>query len=651
MNPLRQLTFAAAICMAAVFANAAPEQPADAIAARLLPPVQSLQAVAGEVVLTKTAALSLDAASGQVGRYFATRLRRGTGWPVPVAENGFIRFEIAANGQGSPEAYTLKITPAGITLRANSPAGIARGAETLLQLMPPAVYGASQCDAITLPVVDIADAPQFAWRGFHLDVSRKFQTKGTILKLLEGIASAKLNVFHWHLTDDQGWRLPIEGYPKLTENGPAYTRADIQDVVTRAAELGITILPEVDMPGHSGASCRAYPEISILNDKGQPAGTMNPGAEASYTFIEAVMKDVAAQFPNSPYVHIGADEVGSGGWKKDAQCLALMAKENLKGSHELYLHFINRAVAIAKKYGKRTIAWDEALDAKNDPSLITMSWRGMAPGVAAAKLGRQVIFTPTPVLYIDHANTRSKNNHRAYSGHPAYLNHMYYSNAGIPAVPPEKRSLVMGAQVCLWGECVRSDEHMFQLGFPRAYALGENLWMPRERLDWAAFLRRLEPQRQRLDAMKIPYFWEPETLGITVGGWKAGEVAAKKGVIEIPLPKFSQVGEQEFYVGQGTGDGQFLISSAELLKDGVVVSTNKHDYESSMYKNTWQVYILKNPDIAGSYSIRFHVKQLFGDGSAIVQLNPALAPDQYSKQCAPGSGSNGGLKEPGPTLQ
>lgn len=643
---LNRLLLVASLGLASLGSRA--EAP-EAVAARLLPPVRSLEVGAGEVRLTKTVSLRLDAASAQVGGRFAVRLRQGTGWAVPVADDGFVRFEVVA-GPGSPEAYTLKLSPEGIVLRANSPAGIARGAETLLQLMPTAVYGPHACDSIPLPVAEIADAPEFAWRGFHLDVSRKFQSKETILKLLEGIASAKLNVFHWHLTDDQGWRLPVEGYPKLTEKGPAYSRADIQEVVARAAELGITILPEVDMPGHSGASCHAYPEISTPNDKGQPTGTMNPGAEASYAFIEAVMKEVAAQFPNSPYVHIGADEVGNGGWKKDPQCQALMAKEQLKKPHDLYLYFINRAAAIAKKHGKRTIAWDEALDAKNDPSIITMSWRGMAPGVQAAKLGRQVIFTPTPVLYLDHANTRSKDNPRAYGGHTAYLNHLYYANAGIPAVPPEKRSLVMGAQVCLWGECIRSDVHMFTMGFPRAYALGENLWIPRDRLDWAGFLVRLELQRQRLEAMKIPYFWEPETLGTTVGGWKAGELAAKKGVVEIPLPKFKQVGEQEFFVAQGAGDGQFLVTSAELLKDGVVVSANAHDYESSMFRHTWQVYTLKNPDTAGTYSVRFQAKPLFGDCSAIVQLNQALAPGQYSKFSAPGSGANGAAKEPGPAV-
>ena len=275
----------------------------------LLPVPQSVKVEAGSLTLTKETSISLDAGSEGVGQYFAERLRRGTGWAVPVATPGTIRLEVLPDAKEAPEAYTLQIAATGVIVRANSPAGIARGAETLLQLMPPAVYGSNLCATLSLPAVTITDSPQFAWRGLMLDVARKFQDRDTILKLLEGMAASKLNVFHWHLTDDQGWRLPIEGYPKLTEKGPAYSRADIGAVVERAVLLGITVLPEIDMPGHSGASCRAYPAISILNDKGQPTGTMNPGADASYAFIEAVLNDVAAQFPASPSVHIGADEV------------------------------------------------------------------------------------------------------------------------------------------------------------------------------------------------------------------------------------------------------------------------------------------------------------------------------------------------------
>ncbi|MBN8460029.1 MAG: beta-N-acetylhexosaminidase [Verrucomicrobia bacterium] len=643
MKPLPTcFALAAAVFTATCFADTAD------LSSRILPQPQALRMEAGSLVMAAKTSLALGAGSEGVGRYFAERLRRGTGWSVPVLANapGTIHFEVIADPNGSPEAYSLKISPAGVELRAASAAGIARGAETLLQLMPPEVYGSNRCETLTLPYLTINDAPQFPWRGAMLDVSRKFQDKETILKLLDGLAACKLNIFHWHLTDDQGWRLPIEGYPKLTGKGPAYSRADIKEVVERAAALGITILPEIDMPGHSGASCRAYPKISTPNDKGQPTGTMNPGADASYAFIEAVMKDVAAQFPNSKHIHLGADEVGSGGWTKDAQCKAYMQKENLKNNHELYIHFVNRAVAIARKHGFGSIAWDEAFDPKNDPELIIMSWRGMGPGIAAAKAGRTVIATPNPPLYINHANTRSIKNPRAYSAHPTYLNQGYFLYADTPAIPAANRSLVLGGEACLWGECITGPENMFIHMFPRVAAAAENLWLPREKLDWNAFVKRLQIQNRRFQAMGIPYFWEPETLAVNIGGWKPGDLAAHNGVIDIPLKPLAYSGEQEFFITQTTGGGQFRVECAELLKDGVVVDTDRHRHDSSVYVNVDCMYLLKNPDATGVYTLRLHATPLNGDCAALIQHHAALAPDGYSKQCAPGSGANRSKQTP-----
>jgi hexosaminidase len=620
------------------------------LSARLLPPPLSARVEAGSLMLTREASIGLSPGSEAIGRYFAARLRRGTGWPVPVLANdqGTIRFQIAPATRESPEAYSLNINPTGAIVRAASAAGMARGAETLLQLMPPEVYGSNRCETLTLPALAIQDAPRFAWRGAMLDVSRKFQDKDTILKLLEGLAACKLNVFHWHLTDDQGWRLPVAGYPKLTEKGPAFSRGDIREVVERAAALGITILPEIDMPGHSGASCAAYPEISILSDKGKPTGTMNPGAEASYAFIEAVMKDVAVQFPNSPYVHLGADEVGSGGWAKDAQCQAFMQREHLKNSHELYVHFVNRAVAIARQHGFKSIAWDEAFDPKNDPELAIMSWRGMKPGIAAAKAGRTVIATPDPPLYLNHANSRSIKNPLGYSAHTAYLDQSYFLYADTPAIPAANRSLVLGGEACLWGERITGPENMFIHMFPRVAAVAENLWLPREKLDWSAFIKRLAVQNRRLDALGIAYFWEPETLAVTIGGWEPGELAKRKGVIDIPLGSLAHAGEQEFLITQTTGAGQARVEFAELLKDGVVVDTDRHCCDYSEYVRVDCLYILNNPDTAGAYTLRLHATPLNGECAALVQHHAALAPDYYSKQCAPGTGANRSRQTPLP---
>lgn len=281
----------------------------------------------GQLTLTNKTSVSIDKGSELVGKHFISRLKNGTGWNLPTSNEGTIRLKIVKT-KGSPEAYTLTILDKRVQITAASPQGIVRGTESLLQLMPPAVYGKGTIKEVTLPCLTIKDAPQYAWRALMLDVSRHFQNKDTIIKLLDGMAASKLNVFHWHLTDDQGWRLPIAGYPKLTSNPDvSYTREDIREIVEHAKKLGITIMPEIDMPGHSSAVCRAYPEIATRNRDGKITGTLNLGADASYKFINDVIADVCKQFPDSPNIHIGADEVGTGNWKNHPECLKLMKRE------------------------------------------------------------------------------------------------------------------------------------------------------------------------------------------------------------------------------------------------------------------------------------------------------------------------------------
>lgn len=607
----------------------------------LLPLPKSVELAKSKLILAKNTSVSLGRGTELVGKHFISRLKKGTGWTVSEASKATIQLEIA-KGKGSPEAYTLTITNNGIEITGASVQGVVRGTETLLQLMPPAVYGKGSITKITLPCLTINDAPQFAWRALMLDVSRHFQNKDTIIKLLDGMAACKFNVFHWHLTDDQGWRLPIEGYPKLTANAKvSYSRQDIREVVEHAAKLGITIMPEIDMPGHSRAACMAYPEIATRNSKGKITGTLNPGAAATYKFIEAVMIDVVKQFPNSLNIHIGADEVGTGNWKNHPECLELMKQEKLRNTHELYTYFINKCCAIVKKHDRKPFAWNEAMSSKVDPDLTILSWKGMHPGIAAAKADHDVVFCPTPQIYFDHPNTRSKNNPRAYSANASYLNHCYFFNVAVPAVPKDKRHRILGGEACLWSECIRSADHMFIMMFPRAWAIGETLWTSPEQKDWDSFLSRLDLQRQRFEAMKIPYFWEPESLAINIGQWKKGEVALNKGIMEYDLTgKLSNPGVQEFFIGQGLGEGQFVITGMEILQDGKVIDKDWHNYESSVFHNASSLFLLRVRELKGKLKLRIHVKQLFGDCAAIVQLNPALPADMYSKQCGPDTGSN-----------
>lgn len=609
--------------------------------ANMIPMPKSMIPGKGKLPLTNNASVSLGKGTELVGQHFISRLNTGTGWNIPVSDQGTIRLEIIKT-KGSPEAYSLEINNHGIKITAASAQGIVRGTESLLQLMPPSIYGKGTIREITLPCMTINDAPQYEWRALMLDVSRHFQNKDTIIKLLDGMAACKLNVFHWHLTDDQGWRLPIEGYPKLTSNPEvSYSRQDIREIVEHAEKLGIAIMPEIDMPGHSTAACRAYPEIATRTASGKLTGTMNPGAKATYKFIEAVMADVVRQFPNGQNIHIGADEVGTGNWKNHKECLDLMKKEKLRNTHELYTYFINRCCSIVKKHKRKPFAWNEALSSKVDPDLTILSWKGMRPGIAAAKATHDVVFSPTPQIYFDHPNTRSKNNPRAYSANASYLNHCYFFNVGLPAVPKEKRHHILGGEACLWSECIRSSDHMFIMMFPRAWAIGETLWSAPEQKDWDNFLSRLELMRKRFEAMGIPYFWEPESLAINMGGWGSGDIAAKKGIMEYDLTgKLPQPGVQEFFVAQGLGEGQFVVNGMEMLQDGKVTDNDWHQYESSVFHDAKSLFLLRVPELNGKLKLRIHVKQLWGACAATVQLNPALPIGQYSKQCGPDTGSN-----------
>lgn len=618
------------------------QERAAAVVNRLLPVPQSVKMGNGVFVLTAKTTINIAPECDVVGQHFADRLRRGTGWNVPVTEGGKICLKINAAAGTSPEAYTLRINNSGIVVQGATPAGVARGLETLFQLMPTAVYGSNRCERITLPAVEIADAPRFAWRGFMLDVSRYFVSRDDVLKFLDGMAADKLNIFQWHLTDDQGWRLPIKGYPKLTQDTKhSYSREDIRAVVEHAAKLGITIVPEIDVPGHSSATCNAYPEIATLNKNGKPGNTMNPGAPATYAFLEKVIDDVAVQFPDSPYIHIGTDEVGVGRWSADPQCQALMKQEKIGGPHQLYTFFVNRMASIVKQHGRKPVAWEDSYSKEADPNLIFMGWRDMRACISMPKAGRDIIMAPGNVAYFDIPNSRSLDN--AQGGNSLNLNVVYLFEPNSTALTPEERCHVLGAQGCLWGDhIIPSLEYFFRSAFPRTAALGETLWSPREKRDWDSFLVRLALQRERYDAMKIPYFWETDSLAVSLGSWTTTDLSQRDGILDFPLTgKIRQAGFAEFSALYGTGEGQFRVTGMELLRDGKVIDRCSHNHDATVSNDFDHFYHLTIPEITGNYTLRVHAQQLRGDCSAIVQMIPALTPDRYSPRSRPECPVNG----------
>jgi hexosaminidase len=445
------------------------------------------------------------------------------------------------------EGYRLQVTANGVTIAAAEPAGIFYGVQTLLQLLPKQIESNQNKKGAagwTIPFVSIEDAPRFGWRGLMLDVSRHFFTVAQVKDYINQMAKYKFNLLHLHLTDDQGWRLQIKTLPKLTEVGawrvdktgtfgkfskPApnepktyggfYTHEDIKELVQYAKEKYINILPEIDIPGHSLAAVAAYPDLSCtpgtyrVNSGEQfmiwPGGgkhfygtldnTLCPANEKVYDFIDKVFTEVAQLFPFA-YIHMGGDETARNFWEKSSQVKALMKKENLKTLDEVQSYFVKRVEKIIATKGKKMIGWDEILQGGLAPNAAVMSWRGMKGGIEAAKMGHEVVMSPTDFAYLDYMQGDAVIEPPVYSS--LRLKKAYQFE---PVPEGTNAKLIKGGQANLWTEQVYNMRHAQYMTWPRAFAIAEVLWSPKENRNWNNFVSRVENNMERLDEAAIKY--------------------------------------------------------------------------------------------------------------------------------------------------
>lgn len=442
------------------------------------------------------------------------------------------------------EGYDLHVSVKGVYIRANQPAGLFNGVQSLLQLLPKEVESNKVVKNVSwkVPFVSITDYPRFKWRGIMFDVSRHFFTKAQVKQFIDNMVKYKFNLLHLHLTDDQGWRLQIKGLPKLTEIGawrpertgrwfeftkpaadePAnyggfYTREDMQEIIKYASDRFVTILPEIDIPGHSMAAVASYPELSgtpgtyqvNAGDKfmfwkgkefyGITDNTLSPANEKVYDFLDKVFTEVAQIFPFE-YIHVGGDECYKGFWEKSEACQQLMKKEGLKNVEELQSYFIKRVEKIVQSKGKRLIGWDEILEGGLAPEATVMSWRGMEGGIEAAKMNHHVVMTPNDYAYVD-----------LYQGDPVAepptysmlrLNKAYQFDPLPAGVDPQ---FILGGQCNLWSERLYTMRHAEYMLWPRAFATAESVWSPASRKDWKSFESRVEKQFQRFDVAETNY--------------------------------------------------------------------------------------------------------------------------------------------------
>ncbi|HTL17641.1 MAG TPA: beta-N-acetylhexosaminidase [Patescibacteria group bacterium] len=471
--------------------------------------------------------------------YLAGQLRKIVRYPFAVVsgtnqdEKDAIIFRCTPVGADpKAEDYELSVSPDSVIVHAAGSAGLFYGAQTLLQLLAPESRG-SDSSRWSIPAVRIEDHPRFAWRGFLLDVGRHFFSKSEIKQLLDLMAMHKLNTFHWHLTDDQGWRLEIKKYPRLAEVGAwrksigfgldpksstaygpdgryggYYTQEDIRELVAYAQSRHITIVPEIEMPGHAGAALAAYPQLSCFGgayttDKCPLPGVFCAGKDETYEFLQNVLVEVCELFPGK-YIHIGGDEVSPENWKKCPRCQAREAKENLKDEHQLESYFIRRIERFLNEHGRTLVGWSEIREGGLAQNATIMDWIGGA--LDSARQGHDVVMTPTEYCYLDYyqsTNTLSAEP-KAIGGYLPLK--QVYAFEPVPAgLEPQFQSHIIGAQGNLWTEYIASLPHAQYMALPRLCALAEVTWSPKQSRNWDDFIRRLGTQARRFDRMGVKY--------------------------------------------------------------------------------------------------------------------------------------------------
>lgn len=498
----------------------------------VIPQPTEVTFTSGSFALTPETHILSSESTAAIGTYLSECLSRATGWQFaygsiesfsPEQSSIVLQLDTQKTALGN-EGYELSVQEHEIRIVAATPHGIFYGCQTLLQLFPPEIDQPRPVSGIVwnIPQLEITDTPRFPWRGMHLDVGRHFMPKDFVKKYIDRIARYKMNIFHWHLTEDQGWRIEMKKYPKLTEIGAwrmangqqyggYYTQDDIREIVEYAQSRYVTVVPEIEMPGHSVAALAAYPELSCTGGPfevrtrwGIAEDVYCAGNDQVFAFLEDVLSEVFDLFPG-PYVHIGGDECPKVRWKACPKCQERIHTEGLSDEHELQSYFITRMERFLITHDKILIGWDEILEGGLAPNAVVMSWRGMQGGMTAARAGHEVIMTPTSHCYFDypqvHDHGLAPNDYRKYLP----LETVYEFEPSPPELSPEQASYILGAQGNVWTEHMETPEKVEEMVLPRMCALAEAVWSEQDQRNWPDFQTRLEPHYARFDASGLNY--------------------------------------------------------------------------------------------------------------------------------------------------
>jgi len=592
----------------ALWSEKKPAQPASKPAVVPLPAQMDWAPGAFELKASSAVRFNRHAVGAkEAAEALAAALRPTTGLALPVKPEGWlggsaadISFVAAPEGKTfKAEGYALRAGPRGASVAAGDAAGFFYGAQTLRQLLPNAAFGGPRATNQVWQIagVEIEDAPRFPWRGVLLDEGRHFFGKAVVLGLLDDMALHKLNTLHWHLTDDQGWRIAIDKYPKLMEvsakrpasvkpgdreaqdgkpYGPFfYTKDEVREIVAYAKARHIRVVPEIEMPGHSRAALAAYPALSCRGQPLEPRVMWGveedvycAGNDDTIRFVESVLDEVCALF-DSPFIHIGGDECPKARWKECPKCQARMKQFGLKDENELQSWFVRHFDQYLAKKGRRLIGWDEILEGGLAPGAAVMSWRGMQGGQTAVAQEHDVVMTPTDFCYFDHRQF-SGNDGYEYIGGLLPLKQVYAFDpcAGIPAYREEH---VLGGQANLWSEYVWGQKDAEWKLFPRLCALAETVWSPRGKRNFDGFLARLETHRDRLIRMGINAAPAEQS---SAAKWKSGEMSNDWSVKAWDIGNaLDKAGRYAISFTYTHGAHRLDMRKLRILADGAVVAS------------------------------------------------------------------------------
>jgi hexosaminidase len=503
----------------------------------IIPQPQSVVELDGTFTITKNTRICLDNQSDEMLRvvgFLNERFRQAAGFELEVVTESDSENSIAfKNTAGAPESYTINAGPASLVVDYADGAGAFYAIQTLLQLLPVEIYSQESQKGVewTIPCCNIIDSPRFKYRGMHLDVCLHYFDFEFLKKYIDIMAAHKVNRFHWHLTEDQGWRLEIKKYPLLTEKGQwrketvvgslksgvydgiphggYYTQDQVRELVKYAADRYVTIIPEIELPGHALAAIACYPELSCgLEDHYETAtkwGVFKQvycPKESTFAFLEDVFDEVFELFP-SELIHIGGDECPKASWKVCPDCQALIRKLGLKDEYELQSYFVTRMEKYINSKGRQIIGWDEILQGGLAPNAKVMSWLGEEGGIKAAQQHHEVVMSPHQKYYLDYWQADPYSEPLAMSG-PTTLRTMYEYEPVPEVLTKEESQYIIGVEGCVWTEYMPTPERVEYMAWPRMCAIAETGWTWSSK-DWDGFTRRLEKHFGRLDGMGVGY--------------------------------------------------------------------------------------------------------------------------------------------------